>query len=90
MLALVDGDTPDVSALPPLIPEVEPEPAPIELVLPGVAVLSEDGVVVLEELDEVAGVGAVSTRLLQAPRDTAATSAKAAHEVMDALIFETP
>lgn len=79
--------------------EVEPG-APMELVLPGVPAVLEVSlpaaggagvvvtlfsVVVLEVLDEVVGV-AVSSRLVQAPRDTAATSASAAHEVRDALI----
>lgn len=123
---LVELATPDVSPGLPLA--VEPEPAPIELVLPDVveplvsAVLAEplvppepvvpvvpavlevslpvvappdavDGVVpalgsvvvVLEVLEEVEGV-AVSSRLVQAPRETAATSARAAHEVRDAFI----
>ena len=82
-------------------PDVEPGP-PIELVLPGVvlplpevpAVLPvapgvlvlPDGVVVLDELDDVDGVVALSSRLVQAPRETAATSASAAHEVRDAFI----
>jgi hypothetical protein len=44
------------------------------------------GVVVLDELeDDVVGVGA-SSRLVQAPSETAATSASAAHEVRDAFI----
>lgn len=116
---LVELATPDVSPGLPLAvaPPVEPEPAPIEVVLPDVveplvsAVLDEplllpdplvpavldvslpvvalpevDGVVVvLEELEEVVGVAA-SSRLVQAPRETAATSARAAHEVRDAFI----
>lgn len=125
---LVELATPDVSPGLPLAVEpelVEPEPAPIELVLPDVveplvsAVLADplvppepvvpavlevslpvvappdavDGVVlvlgsvvvVLEVLEEVEGV-AVSSRLVQAPRETAATSARAAHEVRDAFI----
>jgi hypothetical protein len=44
------------------------------------------GVVVVDELeDDVVGVGA-SSRLVQAPSETAATSARAAHEVRDAFI----
>jgi len=121
---LVELATPDVSpGLPLAVAPVEPEPAPIEVVLPDVveplvsAVLAEplvlpdpvvpavlevslpvvappavDGVVValgsvvvLEVLEEVEGVP-VSSRLVQAPRETAATSARAAHEVRDAFI----
>jgi hypothetical protein len=51
----------------------------------GVVVLGA-GVVVLDELeDDVVGVGA-SSRLVQAPSETAATSASAAHDVRDAFI----
>jgi hypothetical protein len=94
---LVELETPDVSPGVPLAvaPPEEVEPgAPIELVLPGVPVVPAGGagvvvtlfsVVVLDVLDEVVGVG-VSSRLVQAPRDTAATSARAAHEVRDAFI----
>jgi hypothetical protein len=58
---------------------------PMALVLPGVLVLPDGEVVVLEELDDVVGV-ALSSRLVQAPRETAATSASAAHVVRDAFI----
>jgi hypothetical protein len=58
------------------------------LVLPGAAVLPVAGVVVLlDELVDVAGTAA-SSRLVQAPRETAATRASAAHEVRDAFIRE--
>lgn len=57
-----------------------------ESVLGGVA-----GVVVVDELeDDVVGTGVVSSRLVQAPSETAAMSASAAHEVRDAFIGETP
>ena len=69
---------PDVS-LPVVLPLVLP------MVVLGV-VLSVAGVVVLDELVDVEGVAGVSTRLLQAPRVTAAISASAAHEVRDAFI----
>ena len=81
----------------PLLPlPVEPGP-PMELVLPipllpGVLLLPEvdvsllrAGVVVDELDDDDVGVGA-SSRLVQAPSETAATSASAAHEVRDAFI----
>jgi hypothetical protein len=59
---------------------------PMALVLPGVDVLPPAGVVVLlDELVEVPVVPA-SSRLVQAPRETAATSASAAHVVRDAFI----
>ena len=63
---------------------------PMALVLPAAGVLSAAGaVVLLEELVDVAGTVA-SSRLVQAPRETAATSASAAHEVRDAFIRGTP
>jgi hypothetical protein len=62
------------------LPEVSVLPA----VLPGVAVLA-GGVTVVDELDDVVGVAA-SSCLVQAPSETAATSASAAHEVRDAFI----
>lgn len=71
---LVDVSLPDV--VEPLVPGV---------VLPP-AVLPPAGVLVLDELVEVEGVVAVSSRLVQAPRETAATSASAAHVVRDAFI----
>ncbi|MDP3823004.1 MAG: hypothetical protein Q8R33_16145 [Burkholderiales bacterium] len=69
---------------------VEPVvPAVLEVSLPAAGgagvVVTLFSVVVLDVLDDVVGV-AVSSRLVQAPRETAATSAKAAHEVRDALI----
>ncbi|WP_158290075.1 hypothetical protein [Ramlibacter sp. WS9] len=76
-----------------------PEGEPLALVLPDVslpaaveplvlppAVLPPAGVLVLDELVEVDGVVAASSRLVQAPRETAATSASAAHVVRDAFI----
>jgi hypothetical protein len=87
--------------VPPLVLAVPPMLAE-PLVLPVVPAVSElpvdalpdvDGVVValrsvvLDVLDDVVGV-AVSSRLVQAPRETAATSARAAHEVRDAFIGE--
>jgi len=56
----------------------------VPAVLPGAAVLA-GGVTVVDELDDVVGVAA-SSCLVQAPRETAATSASAAHEVRDAFI----
>lgn len=75
------------------LPLVVPPEAPMELVLPGTDVLLLEGdvsvlgagVVELEEFDEVVGVG-LSVRFVQAPSETAATSARAAHEVRDAFI----
>jgi len=52
---------------------------PAVLPVPGVAALPL-GAVVLDELDDVVGTGA-SSRLVQAPRETAATRARAAHEM---------
>jgi hypothetical protein len=73
---------PGVGVLLPLVEEVS------ALVLPGVLVLVlADGVaVVLGVVEDVVGVVALSSRLVQAPRETAATSASAAHEVRDAFI----
>lgn len=75
-----------------VLPGVPVEPlVPAVLPLPVVAPPDVDGVVVtlrsvvVDVLDEVVGV-AVSSRLVQAPRETAATSARAAHEVRDAFI----
>jgi hypothetical protein len=67
----------------PVVPAVPLVPA----VLPGVGgvVVALRSVVVLDVLDDVVGVP-VSSRLVQAPRETAATSARAAHEVRDAFI----
>jgi hypothetical protein len=42
--------------------------------------------VVVEELDDEVGAGVVVSRLVQAPSETAATNASAAHEVRDAFI----
>jgi hypothetical protein len=74
-----------------VLPGVPVEPLAL-VSLPVVALPEVDGVVVtlrsvvvLEVLDEVVGVAA-SSRLVQAPRETAATSARAAHEVRDAFI----
>ena len=74
-------------------PVVSDEPVvPAVLPLPVVALPEVEGVVValrsvvvLDVLDEVVGVP-VSSRLVQAPRETAATSARAAHVVRDAFI----
>lgn len=70
----------------PAVPPVLAEPLLLS-VLPVVegVVVTLFSVVVDEVLDEVDGV-AVSSRLVQAPRETAATSARAAHEVRDAFI----
>jgi hypothetical protein len=65
---------------------------PIALVLPGVVLLLElvsrlavvDGDVVVEELEDVDG--AVPSRFVQAPSEKAATTARAAHVVLDAFI----
>ncbi|MDB5873520.1 MAG: hypothetical protein JWQ07_2962 [Ramlibacter sp.] len=88
---------PDVA--PPVLPLVEPllavpllemplpeVPPPIALVLAGVPVLLGD--VVLEELDDVVGVA--GSCLVQAPSETAATSASAAYEVRVAFMVFTP
>jgi hypothetical protein len=68
----------------PLVPAVLPLPV---VALPEVegVVVALRSVVVLEVLDDVVGVPA-SSRLVQAPRETAATSARAAHVVRDAFI----
>jgi hypothetical protein len=58
---------------------------PMALVLLGV-VLPVAGVVVLDELVDVDGEVPASSRLVQAPRETAAIRASAAHEVRDAFI----
>jgi hypothetical protein len=73
--------------LPLVVPPVELPPVPpvAPLVLGDVPLLG-DGVVVDELEDEVVGAGVVSSRLVQAPSETAATSASAAHEVRDAFI----
>lgn len=86
---------PDVSALvepgvvPPLMALVLPVPpvAGVPLVLLEVEVSALGAGVVVDELDDddVVGVGA-SSRLVQAPRETAATSASAAHVGRDAFI----
>jgi len=73
----------------PVVLPLLPVPAVLEVSLPAAGgvgvVVTLFSVVVVEVLDEVVGV-AVSSRLVQAPRDTAATSAIAAHEVRDAFI----
>jgi hypothetical protein len=73
----------------PVVPVDPLEPAVLEVSLPAAGgagvVVTLFSVVVLDVLDDVDGV-AVSSRLVQAPRETAATSAKAAHEVRDAFI----
>jgi hypothetical protein len=71
---------PGVGVLLPLVEDVS------ALVLPGVLVLPEGVAVVLGVVVDVVGVVALSSRLVQAPRETAATSASAAHEVRDAFI----
>ena len=92
---MVELVLPDVSlllvepgvVLPPLGPPMALLPVPL---LPGVVVLllevdvSGAGLVtVVDELDDVVGV---PSRLVQAPRETAAMSASAAHEVRDTFI----
>ena len=97
MLVLVDSVTvggeagapielvpPDV----PVEPLVLPVPAVLEVSLPaggGVGVVVALFSVVVDVVDDVVGVG-VWSRLVQAPRETAATSASAAHAVRDAFI----
>jgi hypothetical protein len=86
---------PLVLAVPPMLAEpLVPLPlVPAVLELPVVAPPDVEGVVValrsvvLDVLDDVVGAP-VSSRLVQAPRETAATSARAAHEVRDAFIRE--
>lgn len=94
MLLLVELVTPGapielVLPVVPVEPLVPPVPAVLEVSLPvagGVGVVvALRSVVVLDVLDDVDGV-AVSSRLVQAPRETAATNARAAHEVRDAFI----
>ena len=85
---------PLVVALPMAEPPVVAPPVALELLVPPVAgepLLEVDvslpgaGVVVDEPDDEV-GAGVVASRLVQAPSETAATSASAAHVVRDAFI----
>lgn len=98
VLLLVDSVTAGGEAGAPI--EVVPPEAPVEpLVLPVPAVLDVSlpagggvgvvvalfSVVVVVVEDDVVGVG-VWSRLVQAPRETAATSASAAHAVRDAFI----
>jgi hypothetical protein len=71
-----------------VLPLVEPEPLVPGVVLPP-AVLPVAGVLVLDELVEVEGEVPASSRLVQAPRETAATSASAAHVVRDAFIEDS-
>ena len=66
-----------------LLESVLPE-APIELVPPIEPVLLEGLVVLVDELVEVDGT--VPSRFVQAPREKAATMARAAHVVFDAFI----
>ena len=101
-VALVPLPGPPIAPLPVLVagPPMELEPVLPDvslLVVPGVVVpmpllldveVSPLGAgVVVDELDDddVVGVGA-SSRLVQAPSETAAISARAAHEVRDAFI----
>jgi hypothetical protein len=100
LLELVEPEVPE-APMELVLPGVEP-PIALELLpgvplLPGVELLElvvlDDGggVVVDDELVEVDGVlPAVSVRFVQAPSETAATSARAAHEVRVAFIGETP
>ena len=76
------------AALPPMAPEellvlplVPGEPLPLEV---EVSLLGAG--VVVEELDDEVGAGVVVSRLVQAPSETAAINASAAHEVRDAFI----
>lgn len=93
MLLLVELVTPGapielVLPVVPVEPLVPPVPAVLDVSLPAVGagvVVTLFSVVVLDVLDDVDGV-AVSSRLVQAPRETAATNARAAHEVRDAFI----
>ncbi len=91
MLPLDDGATPEVSPVLLVAPDMGLEPvagAPIELVLPVAPVLPVAGVVAVSvlldgkagsALDVVGvGVGTTSSRLVQAPRETATASVNAA------------
>jgi hypothetical protein len=104
LLELVEPDVPEApielvlpGVEPPVLPPIALELLPGVPLLPGVDVLllelvvSEEGagVTVVDELVEVDGAG-VSVRFVQAPSETAATSARAAHEVRFAFIGETP
>jgi hypothetical protein len=94
VLLLVELVTPVVPAgapielVLPVVPGVPLVPAVLEVSLPAAGgagvVVTLFSVVVLDVLDVVGVV--VASRLVQAPRETAATSAKAAHEVRDAFI----
>jgi hypothetical protein len=81
------------AVLPPMAleePLVLPEPlVPGEPLLPLEVEVSLLGAgFVVEELDDEVGAGVVVSRLVQAPSETAATNASAAHEVRDAFIRE--
>ena len=80
--------------VPPLLDSVLLLPMALlpEPVVPGEPLLLEVEVsllgagVVVEGLDDEVGAGVVSSRLVQAPSETAAINASAAHEVRDAFI----
>lgn len=88
-LSVLPGEAPMELVLPvePVVAGVPLVPAVLDvslLVGGGAGVVDTlFSVVVLVVLDVV---GVVASRLVQAPRDTAATSARAAHEVRDAFI----
>jgi hypothetical protein len=81
-----------VPVVPPVVVELLVPPAagvPLLLLEVDVSPLGAGagaGVVVDELEDDVVGAGVVSSRLVQAPSETAAMSASAAHEVRDAFI----
>ena len=76
---------PDGEPLALVLPDVS-LPAVVEPLVPGVVLPPAGVLVLLDELVEVDGVVAVSSRLVQAPSETAATSASAAQVVRDAFI----
>ena len=76
----------------PAVPEVEPVVVLLEPLMPAVLPDVLEGEVVLGVVDDVVGVGSVASRLVQAPRERAATTARAAaaHWVRDVFIVGTP
>jgi hypothetical protein len=91
-IELVPPDDVSVLAVPGVVPAVLPAVlpaagAPVLLLEVDVSVFGAGAGVVVDELeDDVVGAGVVSSRLVQAPSETAAMSASAAHEVRDAFI----
>ena len=74
------------------VPEVEPVVVLVDPLMPAVLPEVLEGEVVLGVVDDVVGVGSVASRLVQAPRERAATTARAAaaHWVRDVFIVGTP